>query len=77
MSRWPWLKDRTQRLKFGTLEQLYADLDYCRWRENLSTLKSHLKSWEKRRLEVEKVIVERFGEEALGNHCKSCQARSN
>jgi hypothetical protein len=74
MPRWNWLKDRPQRLESGTLEQLIQDIDYCRQREEIATLKSHIKTWRQRRTEAESSVMERFGEEALSTRCGSSRA---
>jgi hypothetical protein len=65
MSRWSWLKNREQKLKSGSLEDLYADIEYCRTREKIAKLKSSVKTWQQRRAEAEKAVAERFGEEVL------------
>jgi hypothetical protein len=65
MPRWRWLRERDQRLRSGTLEELGADIAYCKQRASLSKLKSHLKTWEQRRAEAEAAVTERFGEDAL------------
>ena len=65
MPRWSWLKNREQKLKSGELEALLADINYCREREKIAKLKSGVKVWQQRRREAEKVIIERFGEDAL------------
>jgi hypothetical protein len=65
MSRWNWLSDRPRRLKSGTLPELLQDLAYCQQREQMATLKSHIKAWHGRREEAEAAIVERFGAESL------------
>jgi hypothetical protein len=65
MPRSDWLRHREQRLATGTLEELLKDLALCRSRERLASMKSHLKSWRQRRLEIEEAITDRFGEEIL------------
>jgi hypothetical protein len=65
VSRWRWLRERDQRLKSGTLEELTADIFYCRERGDRSKLKSQIKTWEQRRAEAEAAVIERFGEKAL------------
>lgn len=74
MSRWSWLNDRPKRLEAGSLEELYADIDYCRSREEIAKLKSHIKTWRQRRTEAEKAVIERFGEEALESRYGSSRA---
>lgn len=44
---------------------LKPDIEYCRQREDLATLKSHAKKWRARRAEAEAAVIARFGEEAL------------
>lgn len=68
MSRWNWLRNRPQRLQSGTLDELIRDIAYCRQREQLAKLKSHVKTWRQRRAEAESSVMERFGEEALSEH---------
>ncbi len=65
MPRWSWLKDRDQKLKSGTLEDLLSDINYCREREKIAKLKWGVTIWQRRRRETENVIIERFGEDAL------------
>lgn len=65
MSRWNWLQDRPQRLRSGTLAELLQDIAYCRQREQLAALKSHVKTWRARREEAEAAAAERFGEEGV------------
>ena len=65
MSRWNWLDNRPQRLRTGPLSELLDDIAYCIQREQLSALKSHVKTWRGRRQEAESAVVERFGEQAL------------
>jgi hypothetical protein len=61
-------------LKSGTLEELIRDIQYCRQREEIATLKDHVKTWRKRRSEAETVVVERFGEEELTKRFGSSRA---
>jgi hypothetical protein len=77
MSRWSWLKDRPKRHKTGSLEELYSDIDYCREREELAKLRSHIKTWRQRRAEAEEAVIERFGEEALQVRYGSSRAWSS
>jgi hypothetical protein len=77
MSRWNWLKDRPRRLESGSLEELYQDIDYCRTREELAKLRSHIKMWRQRRAEAEKAVIERFGEESLESRYGSSRAWSS
>ena len=65
MSRWSWLKDREQKLKYGSLADLHAHIEYCRTREKIAKLKSSVRTWQERRAEAEKAVAERFGEEVL------------
>lgn len=65
MSRWNWLKLRPQRLRSGTLAELLQDIAYCRQREQLAELKSHVKTWRARRVEAEAAVAERFGEDSM------------
>jgi hypothetical protein len=74
MPRWNWLKHRSRRLESGTLDELTQDIEYCRHREEIATLKSHVKTWRQRRAEAESSVVERFGEEALSNRFGSSRA---
>ena len=67
MSRWNWLKERTRRLQSGALSELLQDIAYCKQREQLAALKSHVKTWRSRREEAEAAIAERFGESALSS----------
>ena len=53
-------------MKSGSLEDLYADMEYCRTGEKIAKLKPSVKTWQQRRAEAEKAVAERFGEEALG-----------
>ena len=72
MPRWNWLKHGAERLRSGTLAELIRDNGYCRQREEIATLKAHIKTWRKRRAEAESSVMERFGEEEpskqLGSH---------
>lgn len=77
MSRWSWLKNRPKRLKSGSLEELYSDIDYCRKREEITKLRSHIKTWRQRRAVAEKAVIERFGEEALEARYGSSRAWNN
>jgi hypothetical protein len=74
MSRWNWLKHREERLQSGSLDDLVADINYCRQREQLATLKSHIKTWRKRRAEAESSVIERFGEDVLSARFGSSRA---
>ena len=65
MSRWKWLQEREKRLSSGSLNELLADIAYCRQREQLPELKSNVKAWKQRRAEAESAVIERFGEGAL------------
>jgi len=74
MPHWNWLKHRPERLRSGTLAELIRDIGYCRQREEIATLKSHIKTWRKRRAEAESSVMERFGEEELSKHFGSHRA---
>jgi hypothetical protein len=74
MSRWNWLKHREERLRSGSLDDLIADINYCRQREQLARLKSHIKTWRKRRAEAESSVIERFGEDVLSAYFGSSRA---
>lgn len=52
-------------MKFGSLEDLHANIEYCRTREKIAKLKPSVKTWQQRRTDAEKAVAERFGEEAL------------
>jgi len=74
MSRWNWLKHRQERLQSGSLDDVLADINYCRQRKQLATLKSHIKTWRKRRAEAESTVIARFGEDALSAQLGSSRA---
>jgi hypothetical protein len=74
MPRWNWLKHRHQRLESGTLDEIIQDIEYCRQREEIAILKSHVETWRKRRAEAESSVVERFGEAALAKRFGSSRA---
>lgn len=74
MPRWNWLSQRSKRLESGVLPDLFQDIEYCRQREQLATLKSHIKTWRARRAEAETAVIERFGEDALSAQFGSSRA---
>lgn len=74
MSRWKWLRERDERLKTASLQELAADIAYCRHRARHATLKSQAKTWEDRRAEAEDAIRTRFGEDALDRILGSSRA---
>jgi hypothetical protein len=62
MTRYKWLRGRDDRLWTMSERELRQDISYCEARAKLAKLKSHKKTWAKRRLEAEKALMERFGE---------------
>lgn len=74
VSRWNWLNRRPQRLQSGSMAEVLQDIQYCRQREQLASLKSHVKTWRARRAEAEEAFIDRFCEEVLSAHVGSSRA---
>jgi len=60
MSRFDWLKNFEQHLKTGTKEEIQKYINYCEVRSKLQKQTKRLNEWDKRKIEGERILSERF-----------------